>query len=447
MLLLIIILSVSVSQSATTYYEVWRNTIDDPTTAGRIAQWLTATNYDDYDVVDGQHYYYWIRALSCEKTEKYQVVAVGVIYGASMLIPVRAKNEYFSPIKTTTYLKYNTSLNVNGIMSCSIRESDGPLWQTYESWETSIVFNPAKDPVEREWTHDIDISYHAIFGPWQIGDAEVYFRYNFDGRGFATDNVDVTIHETSDPGPTWQSISQGEISDKIHLSWNSTTDICSEIDYNTLSAEGWTGGSPYVYFADANLKSVIKQALGMATDPTENDMLILTDLDAGNKSITDIAGLEYAINLTTLNLSGNQLTSIPESFGNLTNLTELSIYNNPLTNLPESFGNLTNLTGLLIYRNPLTTIPESFGNLTNLTGLYIEGTQLTSLPESLGNLTNLTELYILTTPLTSLPESLGNLTNLMGLYIDGNQLNTDFYCNLLPVIFANNPTADIQCNP
>ena len=45
--------------------------------------------------------------------------------------------------------------------------------------------------------------------------------------------------------------------------------------------------------------------------------------------------------------------------------------------------------GTLLYENQITIIPECFGNLTNLQTLELSINQITTIPECLGNLTNL----------------------------------------------------------
>jgi leucine-rich repeat protein SHOC2 len=42
--------------------------------------------------------------------------------------------------------------------------------------------------------------------------------------------------------------------------------------------------------------------------------------------------------------------------------------------------------------NQLTSLPAEIGQLTSLTRLYLDGNQLTSLPAEIGQLTSLTEL-------------------------------------------------------
>jgi Leucine-rich repeat (LRR) protein len=126
--------------------------------------------------------------------------------------------------------------------------------------------------------------------------------------------------------------------------------------------------------------------------------------------------------ITKLTLSGNQLTSIPATLGNLTNLTTLDLYNNKLTSLPAKLGNLINLTTLLLSRNKLTSIPAELGNLTHLAWLNLSNNQLTSLPAALGNLTHLTGLNLWRNKLTEIPAALGNLTHLTELDLRNNQL-------------------------
>ena len=55
--------------------------------------------------------------------------------------------------------------------------------------------------------------------------------------------------------------------------------------------------------------------------------------------------------LTVLYLSRNQLTELPDWFGNLSALTRLFLEENQLTSLPDSFVNLRTLTELYLYHN------------------------------------------------------------------------------------------------
>jgi hypothetical protein len=52
-------------------------------------------------------------------------------------------------------------------------------------------------------------------------------------------------------------------------------------------------------FHDYNLKEAVKDALGIGLSPTEAEMAspTFTHLDASNRGITDLTGLEYAVSL------------------------------------------------------------------------------------------------------------------------------------------------------
>jgi hypothetical protein len=110
-----------------------------------------------------------------------------------------------------------------------------------------------------------------------------------------------------------------------------------------------------------------------------------------------------------LYLKNNNLTSLPESFGNLKIGGNLWLNDNNLTSLPESFGNLKIGFSLWLHYNNLASLPESFGNLKIGGYLCLNNNNLASLPESFGNLKIGDNLLLDYNKLESLPESFGNL--------------------------------------
>ena len=78
-------------------------------------------------------------------------------------------------------------------------------------------------------------------------------------------------------------------------------------------------------------------------------------LDVSEKSLSDLSGIEYFVNLTSLDCKKNQLTSLDVS--NLTKLTVLTCNENQLTSLDVS--SLTNLSNLYCQYNQLKTLDVS----------------------------------------------------------------------------------------
>ena len=70
------------------------------------------------------------------------------------------------------------------------------------------------------------------------------------------------------------------------------------------------------------------------------------------------------------------ITSLPESFKNLSNLESLSLNNNQITNLPDSIGNLIKLDYLELDENKLTSLPESITNIPYFYYLSMGGNHL-----------------------------------------------------------------------
>ena len=86
-----------------------------------------------------------------------------------------------------------------------------------------------------------------------------------------------------------------------------------------------------VSIPDPGLNAAVRETLQKPVGPlTKQDMLGLTSLNAGNRNITNAAGLDAARNLVGLLLYSNHLTdfSLP---GGLTHLAFLDLTGNQLT--------------------------------------------------------------------------------------------------------------------
>ena len=218
-----------------------------------------------------------------------------------------------------------------------------------------------------------------------------------------------------------------------------------------------------VYFADANLKQAVKDALNIETDPTEAQMASLGPLHAKHRGIVDITGLEYATNLGLLRLGDNQIVDISALSGltllwhlnlddnqisdisvlsgmtnleyltlnynqisdisplsGMTNLEILRLSANQISNISALSG-ITNLTQLRLDGNPISDI-SALSGLTNLTLLSLVENQISDI-SALSGMTNLTQLYLQRNLIISDISALSGMTNLTQLYLDRNQIS------------------------
>ncbi len=98
--------------------------------------------------------------------------------------------------------------------------------------------------------------------------------------------------------------------------------------------------SPVVAIPDANLRAAFEAALGKASGVpiTRAEMATLDSLTATKKGISDLTGLEFATNLTWLNLASNNITDITPLAG-LTELREVFLQSNNISDLASLVGN------------------------------------------------------------------------------------------------------------
>ncbi len=108
-----------------------------------------------------------------------------------------------------------------------------------------------------------------------------------------------------------------------------------------------------VVFTDANLEVAVEDQLGVA-DPTPLDMLALKDLNANNRGISDLTGLEFALNIEELYVGNNSISDISP----LSGLSELRLLELPYNDVNDvsPLADLTKLKNLKMRNNKISDI-------------------------------------------------------------------------------------------
>jgi len=182
-----------------------------------------------------------------------------------------------------------------------------------------------------------------------------------------------------------------------------------------LAGASGVTGQP-VHFADANLKAAVEETLGVK-DPNASEMLRLQSLDAPNRGIADLTGLEYAKNLTGIYLYGNQIADIRPLSG-LTKLSLLRLWNNRISDIRPLAG-LTNLADLDVQGNQISDV-SALAGLTEMTQLWLATNPIADI-QPLAGMTKLSYLYMPATQVVDI-SPLAGLTHLASLSLSGNPI-------------------------
>ena len=201
-----------------------------------------------------------------------------------------------------------------------------------------------------------------------------------------------------------------------------------------------------VTFRDDNLEDALQSRLGLQdTDPIfPEDMATLTSFNASNpiqddEKIVNLTGLETATALTTLDLSGNAISSI-SALSRLTLLTNLDLSGNAISSI-SALSKLTLLTDLDLSDNEKISSVSSLSKLTSLTDLDLSNNRISSLT-SLSGLTSLTDLDLSDNSIRDvLP--LQGLSSLTRLDLSGNDDITDEKASVLYKLVQDNPSITI----
>jgi len=213
------------------------------------------------------------------------------------------------------------------------------------------------------------------------------------------------------------------------LSGGTTTGIYAGKEYfATLSAtvDGvFTGSAEFmelsgapVTFPDSNLEAAIREAIEVDGPIYASDLVGLSSLNAVERNITDLTGLEHCTSLTYLHLSRNQIDDI-SPISNLTSLTELDLDGNYISDI-SPLSDLTGLTELDLQGNQISDV-SPLSNLTSLTWMHLGENEVSDI-SPLSSLTSLGVLWLRDNQITDI-NPLTNLTSLTELELNGNQIS------------------------
>lgn len=192
-----------------------------------------------------------------------------------------------------------------------------------------------------------------------------------------------------------------------------------------------------LFYDSPNISNTIFQRRRRMTEPELLQLIERakregwTELDLSGQDLTSLPyELSELFQLRVLKLGWNRrtrrrnnLTQLPGWIGQLTNLQSLSLNNNSLTTLPKELEQLINLNSLALSYNKLIEVPQCIAMLSSLRSLFLSGNKLTLLSEWVKRLTNLQSLSLSYNNLSELPNWLTQLTNLQSLDLSHNNLS------------------------
>ncbi|XP_076247987.1 uncharacterized protein LOC143187634 isoform X2 [Calliopsis andreniformis] len=192
----------------------------------------------------------------------------------------------------------------------------------------------------------------------------------------------------------------------------------------------------------------IKEPLCNTIEENDSNTILTEDI---NKEIYKVTQTQIVENLS---LQENQVPELPNNFAeSLTNLVYLNLSNNQLSSLPNSLSILNKLVYLNLDYNKFVCIPNVICELKSLKTLTARGNCNKSLPQQLTNLPNLENLDLSFNNLNNLPTSYENLNCLQNLSLANNKFKAIPECvakgmyNLKVFNFSQNICSKLNISP
>ena len=202
---------------------------------------------------------------------------------------------------------------------------------SYENTVTSVSFSPdGKTLISGAFNSKLtfwDVDKKTFKDQFEVSKLSIlrYVSFTPDGEKIvtATQGGDIKLWEIDWDTNTYEKIAafQGASGEKLFSSSGSFspdgTTFATALgnygkgDYTIVLWDMSPYVTPVVHIADFNLKAAIRETLGKSGygPITRTDIARLSTLDVSNRNIRDLIGLEFATNLTTLNLEDNPLST------------------------------------------------------------------------------------------------------------------------------------------
>ena len=220
---------------------------------------------------------------------------------------------------------------------------------------------------------------------------------------------------------------------------------CCLCAFITFCSWGSVASAQIVEMPDPNLKQAVRETLALSNEIplTQPEMLRLKTLDARDRQIADLTGLEYATNLIRITLPDNEISDLTP-LARLMRLEYLWFWGNPISDLFPLM-NLTALKRIDLAGGQISDI-SPLANLTQLTSINLRYNHIEDI-SALTNLNQLTELRLNSNRIVDV-SPLANLTLLERLEIHNNSIvdiqplaNLE---NLMDLKIADNPIRDFS---
>lgn len=197
----------------------------------------------------------------------------------------------------------------------------------------------------------------------------------------------------------------------------------SALGYLALSDNQFTGSIPVLNSAHLQIVDLSNNKFSSIAEGTWNCPSLLTFSASNNQMKGQIpSGFCSLTKLASLDLSNNQIETLPNEIGNLINLGVLNLNNNKLKAIPESAVFLSKLTSFSASNNQIESIDKGFGQFPFLRQIDLSNNRLSFIPEELGNCPELYDIRFNSNKIEKIPESFAHLRNSINLYLQDNEM-------------------------